>query len=562
MRLRPRHLRRYREITEILADHGFGAVLTQLGLSERLNLPRRILRRQPVPKDELTLPVRVRTTLEELGPTFVKLGQILSTRSDLVPPEYLAELRRLQDDVAPLPWDVIREVIEAELESTVDQIFKQVDPQPVASASLAQVHAATLPDGTQVVIKVQRPGIEEVINLDLDILYDLAQLAEERTALGERYDLMDLVEEYSYALKGELDFRREGRNADRFRENFAKNDYLYVPKVYWDYSTKRVIVLERIEGIKIDDVPALEAAGFDRKELADRAANMVLQEVLDDGFFHADPHPGNLLIMSGGVIGVLDFGTMGRLEKRERVSLARLFIVAVQMDIDGIVDQLIRMGVADYGVDRKGLARDLRRTVIRYYGLPLNEIPAMEVWESLEPVIYEYNLRVPSDYWLLIKTIAIMEGVGLGLDPEFDMVAAAQPYLGRLFRQLWSPATWGSSLIRMGTDWTDFVGNFPRQSTHILKQLERGDFEIRIRIPELAETNRNLNLMVNRLIYGVLVAAMTVALALLIPQLDLTWPWSLITWVILLGFVGMGFLALRLLWSVWRSNRKQKGGNK
>jgi ubiquinone biosynthesis protein len=558
MRLRPRHLRRYREITEILADHGFGAVLTQLGVSERLNLPRRFLRRQPIPEDELTLPVRVRTTLEELGPTFVKLGQILSTRSDLVPPEYLVELRRLQDDVAPLPWDVIRGVIEAELETPVDQLFQQVDPQPVASASLAQVHAATLPDGTQVVVKVQRPGIEEVINLDLDILYDLAQLAEERTQFGERYDLTDFADEFSFALKGELDFRRESRNADRFRTNFAKDNFLYVPQVYWDFTTRRVMVLERIDGIKIDDVAALEAAGFDRKELANRAAKMVLQEVLDDGFFHADPHPGNLLILPRGIIGVLDFGTMGRLEKRERISLARLFIVAVQMDIDGIVDQLIRMGVADYGVDRKGLARDLRRTVMRYYGLPLNEIPAMEVWEALEPVIYEYNLRVPSDYWLLIKTIAIMEGVGLGLDPEFDMVAAAQPYLGRLFRQLWSPTTWGSSLIRMGTDWTDFFGNFPRQSTHILKQLERGDFEIRIRIPELAETNRNMNLMVNRLIYGVLVAAMTVALALLIPQLDLTWPWSLITWVILLGFVGMGFLGLRLLWSVWRSNRKQK----
>ena len=229
------------------------------------------------------------------------------------------------------------------------------------------------------------------------------------------------------------------------------------------------------------------AAGLDRKELAQRAADMVLQEVLDDGFFHADPHPGNMLIMDGGVIGMLDFGTMGRIEKSERAALARLFLVAVQMDVDGIVDQLIRMGVADYSVDRKGLGRDLRRSIMRYYGLPLNQIPAMEVWEGLEPIIYEYNLRVPSDYWLLIKTVVIMEGVGLGLDPEFDMVAAAQPYLGRLFRQLWLPSTWGSSLLRMGTDWTDFVSGFPRQSTHILKQLERGDLEIRIRIPNLSK---------------------------------------------------------------------------
>ncbi len=558
MRLRPRHLRRYRKIAEILADHGFGALLTQLGLSERLNLPRRLIRRQPAPEDDLTLPVRVRTTLEELGPTFVKLGQIMSTRSDLVPPGYLVELRRLQDEVAPLPWDVILPVIEDELDGPVDKIFASIDPQPVAAASLAQVHAAVLPDGSDVVVKVQRPGIEEIISLDLDILYDLAQLAEERTPLGGRYDLMDLAEEFSYALKGELDFRREGRSADRFREQFEKSEYLHVPQVYWEHTTRRVMVMERIHGIKIDDVDALDAAGVDRKALARRAADMVLKEVLDDGFFHADPHPGNLLIMDGGSIGVLDFGTMGRLEKSERMSLARLFIVALQLDAEGIVDQLIRMGVADYGVDRKGLARDLRRQIIRYYGLPLNEIPVAEVWEGLEPIVYAYNLRIPSDYWLLIKTVAIMEGVGLGLDPGFDMFAAAQPYLGRLFRQLWSPAAWGPSLLRMGTDWTDFVGNFPRQSTHILKQLERGDLEIRIRIPELEETNRNLDRMVNRLIYGVLVAAMTVALALLIPQIDLTWPWGLITWVIMLGFLGMSFLGLRLVWSIWRSNHKSK----
>ncbi|MFC1997146.1 ABC1 kinase family protein [Chloroflexota bacterium] len=558
MRLRPRHLRRYRKIAEILADHGFGALLTQLGISERLNLPRRLIRRQPVPENGLTLPIRARTTLEDLGPTFVKVGQILSTRSDLVPPEYLAELRRLQDDVAPLSWDVIKPEIEKELDGSIDKLFLDIDPVPIASASLAQVHAARLLNGTEVVVKVLRPGIEETINLDLDILYDLAQLAEERTPLGNRYDLMDLAEEFSYALKGELDFRKEGRNADRFREMFEKNQYLHVPQVYWEHTTQRVMVQERIQGIKIDEIEALDAAGFDRKELAQRAADMVLQEVLDDGFFHADPHPGNLLIMDGGILGVLDFGTMGRLEKNERMALARLFIVAVQMDVEGIVDQLIRIGVANYGVDRIGLGRDLRRSIMRYYGLPLNEIPAMEVWEGLEPIIYEYNLRVPSDYWLLIKTVVIMEGVGLGLDPEFDMVAAARPYLGRLFRQLWMPSTWGSSLLRMGTDWADFVGGFPRQSTHILKQLERGDLEIRIRMPELEVINRDMNRIANRLIYSILAAAMTLALALLVPRLDLTWPWSLITWVILLGFLGMSFLVLRLIWSMWRSNRKQK----
>jgi ubiquinone biosynthesis protein len=557
MRLRPRHLRRYRHIAEILADRGFGAILTQLGLSERLNLPRRFLRKQPAPEDPLTLPIRARMTLEELGPTFIKLGQLLSTRSDLIPPEYLVELRRLQDDVAPLPWEVMRDQLEWELERKIDRVFAEIDPIPIASASLGQVYAANLKDGTPVVVKVLRPGIEEVVNLDLDILYDLAQLAQERTPLGNRYDLIDLAEEFSFALKGELDYRKEGRNADRFREQFAEQKFLHVPSIYWKYTTKRVIVQERLHGIKIDEVRKLDLAGYDRKKLAIRAADMVLQEVLDDGFFHADPHPGNLLILEGGIIGVLDFGTMGRLGKKERVALARLFIVAVQMDVDGIVDQLIRMGIADYSVDRVGLGREIRRNVMKYYGLPLNEIPAMEVWEGLEPVIYEYNLRIPSDYWLLVKTIIIMEGVGLGLDPEFDMVAAARPYLGRLFRQLWLPSTWGSALLRIGADWSDFFSSFPRQSTHILKKVESGDLQIQIRVPELETTNRQLNRMVNRLIYGILVAAMTVSLAMLLPQVDFTWPWSILTWILLIGFIGMGFLSLRLIWSIWRSNRRK-----
>jgi ubiquinone biosynthesis protein len=558
MLLRPRHFRRYREIAEVLADHGFGAILVQLGISERLNIPRRVLRRKPTQEEELSLPRRLRLTLEDLGPTFVKLGQILSTRSDLLPPQYLDELSYLQDDVAPLPWDSVRVVVEEELGLQVSEVFTVIDPVPMASASIAQVHAAMLPNGDQVVVKIRRPGIERTIDTDLAILYEFARLAQERTILGERFELADLAEEFAYALRTELDFRREGRNADRFRENFAQEENLYVPQIYWDYTTVRVLVMERISGIKITDIPALLEAGYDRQGLASNSAQFVLKEVLEDGFFHADPHPGNLLITSGGVLGVLDFGTVGRLDNRDRINLARLFIVAVQLDAEGIVDQLMRMGVADYKVDRIGLQRDLRRLLIRYQGLKIYEINAAEVMEGLEPVIYEHKLRIPSDYWLLIKTVVIMQGVGLNLDPEFDIFAFAQPFLGKILRQLWLPSTWGPSLLRLGTDWADFMSNFPRQTTRILNQLDQGDFVVQVEVPELEETNLRLEGIVNRIIYGVLLAAMTVSLALLIPRLELTWPWGLLTWVIVVGFVVMVFLSLRLLWSIFRSGRRRR----
>ena len=558
MRLRPRHLRRYRQIVEILADYGFGAVLRQLGISERLNLPRRVFRHQPSVEDELSTARRVRLAMEELGPTFVKLGQILSTRADLLPPDYLDELVYLQDQVAPAPWEEAREVIETDLGKPIHELFASVDPTPLASASIAQVHSAVLFDGREVVVKIQRPGIDKVIALDLDILYDLAQLVQSTTTMADRFDPLGLAEEFAASIQAELDFRREGRNADLFRANFKNENYLHVPQIYWEYTSKRIIVLERIYGIKISDIPALEAAGYDRHDLATKAAQFILQEVLDDGFFHADPHPGNFLIMPGGVLGVLDFGIVGRLEPSDRYNLGRLFINIVQVDIEGIVDQLMRMGMVDYRVERLALQRDLKRLLIQYYGLPISEIDAKEVLDGLEPVIYRHQLRVPSDYWLLMKTVVVMQGVGLGLDPDFDIFETSQPYLRHLFRQTLLPGTWGPELLKRITDWNDLVSGFPRHANRILDQMERGDLGVVVEVPELREAISEIDIIANRIIFAVIIAALIVALAFLIPRLDFsTWPWSLVTWVILITFLILSAAGMWLLLSIFRSSRRR-----
>ena len=553
MLVRPRYLRRYRQIAGILADYGFGAFLAQLGLSERLNLPRRFRSRKLPEETEISLPRRVRLAIDELGPTFVKFGQILSTRPDLLPPDFIEELGYLQDKVAPVSWEKARAVLEEELGVPIDQVFSWIDPTPIAAASLAQVHVATLKTGEQVVIKIQRPDIETIINTDLDILNDFANQVQQRTAIGERYSVADIAEEYAMALRTELDFRREARSAERFKANFSKDSHMYVPSIYWDFTSRRVLVMEQISGIKIDDIPALEAAGYDRHRLATYCAQFVLQEVLIDGYFHADPHPGNLLVMSGEMIGVLDFGTMGRLDDRDRINLARLFVVAVQLDVDGIVDQLQRMGVADYKVDREGLYRDLRRVLMQYYGLPIYEFNASEILQGLQPIIYEYHLRIPTDYWLLIKTAVIMQGVGLALDPDFDIFAAAQPYLGKIFRQVWFPSSWGPAVLRLGMEWKDLITILPRQSTRLLDQLERGDFTVKAELPQLEPIMLQVDRLVSRIIYALLLAAMLVALAFLIPRIDLTWPWKLTTWLILGGFVLLLFLAARLAWLTVRN---------
>ncbi|MBC7252052.1 MAG: hypothetical protein H5T62_17460, partial [Anaerolineae bacterium] len=288
-----RHLRRYREIIYVLVKYGFGELVDQLDLASYLPLSRRWGRREVAEKPHLTTPERVRLAIEELGPTFIKLGQIMSTRPDLIPPPYLAELEKLQDTVPPAPWQVVKGELEGELGAPLEQVFVSFETMPVAAASLAQVYCATLPGGEEVVVKVQRPNIERVIETDLEIFFDLARLLQERTPLGELYDLPEIAEDFAFTLRAEMDYRREGYNAERFRRNFAHEPYLYIPRVYWDYTTRRVIVFERIRGIKIDDVQALDAAGLDRHQIALNCARMIVKEILEDGFFHADPHPGN-----------------------------------------------------------------------------------------------------------------------------------------------------------------------------------------------------------------------------------------------------------------------------
>ncbi len=553
MPLTPRHLNRYRKISEILVSHGFGAFLTQIGLFSHLNLPRRLLRREPKPGNGKTVAEHIRLTLEELGPTFVKLGQILSTRPDLLPPGYMAELARLQDDVPPAPWEKIRATIEEELSDTLEDLFAEFDPIPIAAASLAQVHAAKLPDGREVVVKVQRPDIERTINLDLDILYDLARLAQDRTPMGEAYDLVELAEEFAISLRAELDYRREGHNADRFRTNFEAEDFLYIPQMHWDYTTRSVLVQERIFGIKVSDTAALDAAGYDRHQIALHAARMIIKEILEDGYFHADPHPGNIMVLPDEIIGMMDFGTVGHLDPQDRANLVRLYITAVRMDTVSLVEQLIQVGVADPGLDRVSLQRDIRRLLLKYHGLPLEDIRAGDVMENIRPIIYNYRLRLPSNFWLLAKTLVMMEGMGLELDPDFDMFKVSEPYVRRFLMRMWLPSSWGPSVVHSATGWADLINSLPRQTTRLLGQVERGELEMQVSIPRFDQYIKRVDRITTRLILAMLMAAIIMALALLIPGLNLVWPWSFFTWVVVVTFFIMVFLGAWLILSIIRS---------
>ncbi len=546
-----RHLRRFQQIAQVLARHGFGELLDLLGAAPVSPLAR-VLRRRPV----LGPPQRLRMALEELGPTFIKLGQVLSTRPDLLPPAYVAELAKLQDTVPPAPWEPVRALLEAELGAPPEEVFATLSPEPIAAASLAQVHAATLPDGSEVVVKIQRPNVEETVNVDLDILADGARLLQTRTPLGELYDLPGIVEEFAATLRGELDFYREGHNADRFRANFADEPYLYIPKVYWEYTTRRVLVMERIRGIKIDDIAALDAAGYDRYRIGLHAARMVIKEVLEDGFFHADPHPGNFFVMPGEVIGAMDFGMVGYLSRRTRTDLVRLYIAMVQLDEEAVVDQLVRMGAVGGAVDRIGLQHDIGRFLRKYAGLPLKAIRARDVMEEAMPIAFRYHLRLPSELWLLGKTLAMMEGVGLKLVPDFDMFAVSRPYVQRFMREMASPRAWMPSLVRGMGDWVQLLDMLPRTGMQLLARAERGELEVSLRHQELGRALVYLDRLANRLALSILLAALIVGLALLVPAFHLAERGGLITALVILGFALASVVGLWLILSILRSGRR------
>jgi len=352
-----------------------------------------------------------------------------------------------------------------------------------------------------------------------------------------------------------LDYRREGRNADRFRQNFTGEAHLYVPKVYWDYSTRKVLVQERIYGIKINNLEALKNAGLSRQQLAKHSARFIIKAVLEDGFFHADPHPGNLLVLPDNVIGLIDFGTVGRLSSTDRSNLIRLYIVAIQLDAESIVEQLVRMGVAGWHLDHKALQRDIQRILLKYHDLPLNDISTRELLDEIQPLIYRYRLRLPSDLWLLVKTFAVMEGVGRALAPDFDIFEFSQPYVARFLRRLWLPSEWGPPLLRNATAWADLLSHLPRSASRIINQVERGQLGLQLNQPALDRATVRLDHIANRMIVGLLLSALIVALALLIPSLNLTWPWSLFTWIVVVSFAVMNFLALWLIISILRSGR-------
>jgi len=517
---RARHLQRYQKIVVVFARHGFGSFLETLQLNRYLPINPNLFHKRAQP-EQISPAEHFRLALEELGPTFIKLGQILSTRPDLFPADFVLELSKLQDRVPPNSWEQILALLKEEYGQDPDQVFSRLDPEPLGSASLSQVHPAELPDGSQVVVKIQRPNIHGTIESDLEIMNDLAALAQ-RTAWGKLYNPVEIVNNFAFTLQNELDYRREGLNADRFRENFAGQPNLFIPKVYWDYSTAHVLVLERMEGIKIDDFAALEAAGYDRRKIASISAGMIVKEILEDGFFHADPHPGNFLILAGSppsnpVIGAMDFGMVGHVSRTDRMNMVQAIAYASQGEAHALVEHFLRMGAVTGTIDMQSLERDVERMLTQYRGIPLKLIQARRLVEEVMGIAFKYHVTLPADLWLLFKTTIMMDGLARQLDPDFDLVAVFAPPVRRILLEMRMPWTWGSTFFSEIESLLLAMREAPAAGGALLRNLQRGQLPVKLNMGATKETLDRLDRISTRISLSILIAAFILGLALLLP---------------------------------------------
>jgi len=508
-------LKRYSHIVAVFVRHGFGDVLSRLKARYHISWGKRTFPKQAKEFEGLSTPERLRLAFEELGPTFIKLAQILSSRPDLLPPEYIKELSKLQDSVAPFHFSDAKILVEAQFGRRLNDLFMSIEEAPVAAASLAQVHRATTTSGDKVAVKVQRVGVEAIIETDIRILYDLAGLAERHLSESRYFQPVRLVDEFARTIRRELDFVREGRNIDRFRNYFADTSTVYIPKVYWGLTAPKVLTTEYIEGIKISDLELLETAGLDRRAIAINGANLILKELFELHFFHADPHPGNLFVLENNVIAPVDFGMTGAIDEEIAQQMSGIFIAVLEKDTDALVDLLCTMGVADELENRCSFKRDLKDLLERYYGLPLQQLDIGTIIDEIMSIVRTYKLRLPPDFAMMTKALLISEGVGRMLYPEFHIIEFARPYARKLLLQRFDPSRQLHKFVRAAGEAVTFFERLPSDMREILTKIRKGDLAIGFEHRGLERLISEIDRSSNRISFAVVIAALIIGSSLI-----------------------------------------------
>lgn len=547
-------IRRYLNVVRVLSSYGFDHVLEMIGLSDVVLKSRKFFRRESIAIANITAAERMRMALEELGPTFIKLGQILSTRPDVVPSSFVHEFEKLQDNVPSFSYEEVNLQLERELGGSTELFFSEIDPVALAAASIAQVHRARLISGEDVVIKVRRPGIVELVESDINALIGLASLAERHIPSSELYDPVGVVREFARSIRREMDFAREGHTIEKFSENLAGIKGLHFPKVYWEQTARGVLTLEYVDGIKVSDLDALDRGGFDRKLIARLGADVFLEMVLVHGYFHGDPHPGNVLILPGNIICLLDYGIVGRLDEELKNFLGDILFAIVKRDMDEVVSLLLFAGDIPDTLNVRALKHDLFNFIDGYYEIPLQEIEVGRMLMEFIEIIVLYNIRIQPDLMLLAKSLVIVEGMGRNLDPDFNMIEHLRPFMEKVLRRRYSPMRVTKDINNILLSYLNLARNMPRDLKEIVNRINRNKFKIDLEHRGLDKFITDFDRSMNRLSSSLILAALIIGSSLIMqtdkgPQL-FGFPVPAF-----LGYTVAGMLGLWLVYAIIRSGR-------
>lgn len=544
---------RYRELLFVLIKYGFEDLIHTLNIDHYLRVGWQWFSRKHRGEFEtLTRAARIRLMLQELGPTFVKMGQTLSTRSDLLPKDILEELSKLQDNVEPFSGTRAKEILESELGRPVEEIFTWFDEKPMAAGSIGQVHRAQLQDGSEVAVKIRRPGIHKIVATDLDIMHDFAALVESRIDWGRLHKPSKIVEEFSKTFYRELNFDNEASNFERFDRQFEENEHVHIPSVYRDLSTEAVLTLEFIHGIKPRSAEFLRENGLDPKFIARIGAELLVDQVFEHGFFHADPHPGNILVMPDNVVCYLDFGMMGRLDRFSREHFADLLLSIIKRDEIKAVEILLKVTHGHSLVDRAGLEREIGALIDHYLFRPLKDLEVGVLLTEILELTVRHQLSIPAHYFLLMKAISQVEDLGSILDPDFDFAGYAEPLVRNILLKRYHPGRIAQGMYETGSDLLYLMKEVPGEVRELLKQAKQGKVKIEMEHHGYRPLLHTLDRVSNRISSSIVLAAMIIASSLIVlskvPPL-----WNEIPIIGVAGYVISGFMGIFLLRAMWKS---------
>jgi ubiquinone biosynthesis protein len=551
-----KNFQRLRQIINVFAKHGFGHIIDQMNLGRYGAKRWRFFRVRRFDDDEpitpLSVPERLRLAFEELGPTFIKLGQILSTRPDLISAEWIEELKKLQSHASSFPFSEVRRIIESELDSPFEGIFADFNPVPFAAASMAQVHDATLQNGDAVVVKVQRPDIAGLINTDLNLLAFLARLLEKHVVESRLYQPTELIREFARSIRQEIDFTMEGASTDYFHQNFSDNKNIKIPKIYWEFTNRRVLTLERIDGIPIDAIQKLDAAEIDRKKIAEILLDFFYKQIFSDGFFHSDPHPGNLFVLADGRIGLVDFGMAGRISGEMLHSICTWFVAVLNRDVDRVVKTYVRMGILGDATNTAALKMEMADFLDRYFNMPLSRVRISNLIDEVFNASLRHQVQFPSAFLMLGKTVVTIESVVMRLNPDFNLLTFSQPYISDLVVQQFDAQHWAKQMYGTIEDFAEMARDLPLQLHQILQKLQKGNLKLELEHTSLDRLIREFDRVSNRIAFSLIIAALIIGSSIILQHAELLdYRWILGV----MGYLTAGFFGVGLVISILRSGR-------